>query len=382
MKRFALFLFEKIVFGFLCAFIPKNKHMVLFGTGFHSFSDNPKFLFIHFQNHQFYRPIWISSNRDEVKILRKQGYSCKYRWSLGAFWSIVRAPLFFISHNIKDIYPVVPKRAVVINLWHGTPIKKIGFDSLKEQEWIKRLQNSGRKLPYDRWDYFISASPNTSFIFEKAMGLHKAKIKSLGQPRTDLIYQASNNNKVKTTIEVNLNFQEISDKYKILYTPTFRNNDRSTDKIKQSLIEINNKLNKDQGQVILFKPHPLDSSIFDDHFFKSLDNVINVSKQDTQNLLCVADVLITDYSSIMFDFMLTGKPIISYIFDLDEYVAENGGFYFSFEEIGTTIATNSSELVTLFHDQQLVAGTYDKFKFNTIDSSIEIERFINTLRKD
>ena len=49
-------------------------------------------------------------------------------------------------------------------------------------------------------------------VFEKAMGLHKAKIKSLGQPRTDLIYQASNNNKVKTTIEVNLNFQEISDK--------------------------------------------------------------------------------------------------------------------------------------------------------------------------
>lgn len=380
MKRFMLFFFERILFGSLAALVPAKKGLMLFGSGFNKFSDNPKFLFLYFQNKNEYSPIWISPSRSEVKDLRDKGYNCYYRWSFDAIWAVVRAPIFFVSHNVTDVFPVIPQRGIVINLWHGTPIKKIGFDSLKEREWIDDFQNSGRTLPYQRWNYFVAASPQTSFIFESAMHLPTSKIKPLGQPRTNPIFDSTNDKEIKAKIEAKLQFvKETGDRRKILYTPTFRNNELSTSKIKESLMEVDKALDKKQNQVILFKPHPLDKSIFDDQFFESLENVFNVSNEDTQDLLCVADILITDYSSIMFDFMITGKPIISYIFDFDDYVAENGGLYFSFEEIGTTVAKNSLEFVSFILDPDTISRGYDKLKFNTTDSCKEINKFLNSL---
>ena len=380
MKQLMLLFFERILFGLLTALIPAKKGLMLFGSGFNKFSDNPKFLFLYFQDKSDYSPIWISPCRLEVKGLREKGFNCYYRWSLGAIWAVVRAPIFIVSHNVADIFPIIPRRGIVINLWHGTPIKKIGFDSPIEQAWIESFRNAGRTLPYDRWNYFIAASPSTSFIFESAMHLPTSKIKPLGQPRTNPIFDATNDKEIKAKTEAKLRFvKKTGDRRRVLYTPTFRNNELSTSKIRESLIEVNKALDKKQNQLILFKPHPLDKRIFDDQFFGPLQNVFNVSNEDTQDLLCAADMLITDYSSIMFDFMITGKPIISYIFDFDDYIAENGGLYFSFEEIGTKVATSSSELLSLILDLDLISGGYDELKFNTADSCEKIDKFLESL---
>jgi CDP-glycerol glycerophosphotransferase (TagB/SpsB family) len=380
MKQYIFLFFEKLVLGLFCTFVPQKKGLVLFGSGFKTFSDNPKFLFLHFQQIQSYAPVWISPNRTEVKELLDKGYDVSYKWSFRTFWLVLRAPMLFISHKINDIFPIVPQRSIVINLWHGTPIKKIGFDSLKETIWINNLKKSGRKLPYERWDYFITASPNTTFIFESAMQLLKDKIKPLGQPRTDIIYSNSNNFTVSNKLIKRLaHIRELDLKTKILYTPTFRNNKKATSEIKHSLITINNAINKNKKQVILFKPHPLDKTIFNDRFFAPLDNIINVANEDTQDLLCISDVLITDYSSIMFDFMITGKPIISYIFDYEEYVTENGGLYFSFDEIGTSIANKKSDLVNFIVNPECIYNVYDSSKYNTINSCDKVLEFVNGL---
>lgn len=381
MKRIAIFFIEKIVFGLLCAIVPAEKGLLLFGSGFGRFSDNPKYLFLHFQDHRRYKPIWISSNREEVRQLREKGYHCKYRWSFSAFWAVVRAPIFFISHNVSDIYPVVPRRGTVINLWHGTPIKQIGFDSLKERVWIEYAIQSGRRLPYERWDYFIAASPNTVFIFEGAMRLPRSKIVPLGQPRTEYIHSFMNNGELKTTLGSKLPLPRPIEKCTtVLYTPTFRNNDAATLRIKQALIEIDNALQEKEDTVILFKPHPLDSSTFDDSFFSSLKNVINVSSEDTQDLLCTGDVLITDYSSILFDFMITGRPIIAYVFDKESYISENGGLYFSFEELQAKVANTEEELIDLIQQAKNLKGDYDSTKFNLLQSNKKIESFISELQ--
>ncbi len=380
MKRIVTFFMEKIIFGLLSTIIPRQKGLMLFGTGFRSFSDNPKFLFLHFQNHRHYRPIWISSNRNEVKRLREMGYRCNYKWSFSTFWAVVRAPLFFISHNVKDIYPIVPQRGVVINLWHGTPIKQIGFDSLKERVWIEDTIRSGRRLPYDRWDYFVAASPETVFIFEGAMRLQRSKIIPLGQPRTEYINSFMNNVELKAAMGSKLPLPlPIAQCTTVLYTPTFRNNDAETLRIKQVLVEIDKALEKKLDTVILFKPHPLDKGTFDNLFFSSLENVINVSSEDTQDLLCISDVLITDYSSILFDFMITGRPIIAYVFDKDAYILENGGLYFSFEELQAKVATTEEELVNFIRQSKELKGGYDSSKFNLSESSKKIESFISEL---
>lgn len=381
MKRIALIFMEKVVFGVLSMLIPRKERLLLFGTGFRNFSDNPKFLFLHFQNHEYYQPVWISPNRNEVKLLRQQGFQCNYKWSLDTFWLVLRAPIFFISHNVKDIYPVVPSRGVVINLWHGTPIKKIGFNSPKELIWIENSIKSGRKLPYDRWNYFVTASSNTNFIFEGAMRLHASKIKPLGQPRTEYINTFKNNQEFKKIKYSKLGLVPPVEKYTtVLYTPTFRNQEASTLKIKETLIAINKTLESKKDIVLLFKPHPLDGSTFDDRFFSSLNSIINVSKEDTQDLLCISDVLITDYSSIFFDFMLTERPIIAYIFDKDSYIPENGGLYFSFEELQSKIANTEEELIRLIERAKELKGEYDSEKFNLLESSKRIEDFILDLK--
>ncbi len=380
MKSIIMFLMEKVVFGLLSTFVPIKKELLLFGTGFRNFSDNPKFLFLHFQNNEHYQPVWISPDRNEVKLLREKGYRCSYRWSLSTLWLVVRARIYFISHNVKDIYPVVPRRGIVINLWHGTPIKKIGFDSLKEQVWIKNMIQSGRELPYSRWNYFVVASSNTSFIFEGAMQLQTSKIKHLGQPRTEYISSYMKDIEFKkakgSELQLPLPIDECTT---ILYTPTFRNNDTTTLRIKESLIAINKALENKGDTIILFKPHPLDKSTFDDSFFSSLKYIVNVPSKDTQDLLCISDVLITDYSSIFFDYMITGRPIIAYIFDKEEYVLDNGGLYFSFEELGSKVANSEEELINYIGQAKELRGEYDASKFNLSESCKRIESFISDL---
>ncbi|SDD71973.1 CDP-glycerol glycerophosphotransferase [Pricia antarctica] len=381
MKRIASLFIEKVVFGFLCAIVPPKNGLMLFGSGFGRFSDNPKFLFIHFQKNPAFEPIWISSNGKEVKQLRKKGYRCLYRWSLSAFWAIVRAPFFIISHNVKDIFPVIPIRGIVINLWHGTPIKQIGFDSRKERIWIEHLIASGRKLPYERWDYFVSASPQTIFIFEGAMHLSRSKILPLGQPRTEFIREIESSVELKRNLGARLTIPDpLEQCITFLYTPTFRNNESATSKIKRALVNLDKMINQFGKKLILFKPHPLDKGVFDDVFFESLSNVWNVSAEDTQELLAVADVLITDYSSILFDYMITGKPIIAFIFDKESYISENGGLYFSFEDLGANVAHNSTELINLVLASEDLKNDYDSEKFNSSDSSIRIESFIRQLK--
>ncbi|MFS4455321.1 CDP-glycerol glycerophosphotransferase family protein [Maribacter sp. 2304DJ31-5] len=381
MKRWLLLFFEKVIFGILCLLVPPRKNLILFGSGFNLFSDNPKFLFLHFQGSADYNPIWITSNKEEVRALRAMGYTCYYKWSFNTFWAVLRASFFFMSHNVSDIFPVIPKRAVLINLWHGTPIKKIGFDSLRERVWIERLQKSGRKLPYEKWDYFIAASPDTVFIFESAMRLPAFKIKALGQPRTAHIHQAVNDAAFKKDIFQKMGFsEEVEKRTTILYTPTFRNNEGATTKMRQTLVEVDRAIGKRKESMILFKPHPLDRNVFDDAFFTSLANVINVSSEDTQDLLCISDVLITDYSSIMFDFMITGNPIIAYIYDEKQYITENGGLYFSFEELNIHIARTDKELINFVANMENLEGSYDASKFNLLNSNQNIGDFLAQLK--
>jgi len=293
---------------------------------------------------------------------------------------VIRAKYFFISHNIKDIFPVIPKRGVIINLWHGTPIKKIGLDSKIEREWINDLIRTGRNLPYERWNYFISATDFTSSIFKSAMKLPSSKIKPLGQPRTDSLYQASIDEKVKTEIEEGLRISGLlKGKKKILYAPTFRNKASSDLVIIDTLKEIDNAIGENSSIVFLFKPHPLNKIRFQDDILSKWNNIIDVSDEDTQELLCVVDLLITDYSSIMFDFMITRKPIISYIFDIEQYLIENGELYFSFRELGTIVVDNPDELVSSIFNLDSLLVDYDVLKFNTVFSCNEIDNFIKEL---
>ncbi|MEO9893559.1 CDP-glycerol glycerophosphotransferase family protein [Aurantibacter sp.] len=377
MKRFLFFLIEKIFFSIICAIVPVRKNLILFGSGFNKFSDNPKFLFFHFQKKHLYTSIWISSNRSEVKEMRKCGFKCVYKWSFQALWVVVRASKWIISHKGADVFPFTPKRTVIINLWHGTPIKKIGYDSLKEREWIDNILKSGRKLPYERWNYFITASENANFIFKGAMHLNDSKLKALGQPRNQFIYDTYADKELTDKLKNRAHFlKNFEDRKLILYTPTFRNNMQSTNHIKDSLVSLNSMFQEKQEHILLFKPHPLDKAIFDSGFFEQLQNVINVSSEDTQELLCISDVLITDYSSILFDFMITKKPIIAYVFDYSAYVKASGGLYFSFDEIGITIAHNKDELIGYLLNIDSLTNTYNSNGFNTPNSSEKISSFI------
>ncbi|MBD8003440.1 CDP-glycerol glycerophosphotransferase family protein [Phocaeicola sp. Sa1YUN3] len=189
-------------------------------------------------------------------------------------------------------------------------------------------------------DYLISGCAYSTSIFRSSFW-YKGNILELGTPRNDLFFSA-NTDDIKR-IKGNLNIQ-ISHKV-LLYAPTFRQNNQYNyyDLNYEVLLRILEK-NTDSSWKILIRLHP--------HLLACSNNIVNNSivqnvtdYDDIQELLLISDILITDYSSLMFDFALTQRPCFLYAPDLDEYIKNERNLYFDIQSLPFPISRNEDELV-------------------------------------
>jgi len=186
----------------------------------------------------------------------------------------------------------------------------------------------------------LAASEETKRIFNKVF-VNK-NISILGYPRNDVFFD---NTILYDNYEKNLNL----DKYEkvILYCPTFRDNPSSKIVFSADFLEKLNHYLKDLNYVFLIKKHINEKQIFNVNNFS---NIIDVSEkvEDVQDLLVFTDFLITDYSSVFFDFVLLDRPIIFYCYDFKEYLKNSRDMYYDyFEEIPGPFAKNQDELFQL-----------------------------------
>jgi len=359
---YALKIFLNILKIIFYKFFKINEKLMLFGTAFGGFCDNTKYLYLYINKNTNYKAVWISKNRKLIEKLKYNGFNAEYLYSIRAFLLMLKAKYFFVTHDTDDIYPAVRKETIVINLWHGSPIKKMGYDSPIDIKEILRRKKLGSKV-YNRWNYFIIAHNSFFSVFQSAFRIGKKSLQATGLPRNDILFQARDNKNISNDIRSKILKRHNVKKGKklILYAPTFRDklNNSATHVIKKLIREF--KKYKNDDIVLFLRLHPLDRlnlpiNLFNNGNFKDISDY-----EDMQELLISCDLLITDYSSIIFDYSILKRPIILFPYDIESYKKERGGFYFNYNrDFPYTKVDNVNDLVevlkNVFSEPQMLTN--------------------------
>ncbi len=256
-------------------------------------------------------------------------------------------------------YTPISKKTVVIQLWHGTgTIKRFGLDV--EKGSVARIAKKGNK----RITWLIVNGERSKRQYASAFGVDESRIRTLGLPRTDLLLdQTFMESRKRRFLRQLGDHYDLSDKRFVLYAPTFRDGIREDHGIR---LDINRLLGVlDDDVVLLLRAHPAVSESFSKEWVKTSvspgvrDTVIDVSDYPgVTTLLSVADVLITDYSSIIFEYALLKKPMIFYAYDLDEFKRRGRGFYEDYEKnVPGPVVRDEDELCKAVSDALKRSGT-------------------------
>jgi CDP-glycerol glycerophosphotransferase len=241
--------------------------------------------------------------------------------------------------------------------WHGTPLKRIGFH-------IDNLQMSNKDYLVQfakdvaKWDTLVSPNPFSTDILASAFN-YRGEILEIGYPRNDIFYQPEPREQRLKAIRHRLGLPE--DKRVILYAPTWRDNDYNSTGRYQFTMKLDlERMHRAFGEdsVLLVRGHHLVGSAIDATMFGGF--VRNVSDfPDISDLYLAADVLLTDYSSVMFDFVNTGRPMLFFTWDLEDYRDNLRGFYFDFEaEAPGPLLTTSGEVIEALRSLDDVTREY------------------------
>ena len=375
--------------------IPKNKKLCLLGSGAGtSFKGNPKYLYLYsLTNESRYQISWITKNKKLYDKLNEKKHPVLHLYSVKGFWNILRAKYLIIEQSAEDIYYVgnIFGNFNFIQTWHGTPLKKIWYHLREDGKGIGEHRGISRLIPIVlskkigifsscRYKLILSPSKDVSNILTKA-SLNK-NVKLVGYPRNDVFF---NKNLIFENYKEKLNLG-IYHKV-ILYCPTFRDNYESVKPFSDKFFKNLNAYLIKKGDVFLIKKHPFEKNI---DFPTNLSNIEDVSSavEDIQELLVFTDILITDYSSVFFDFILLDRPIIYYSYDFEEYLENCRGMYYGYyKEMPGPFAKNENELLDLietinkwFNNEEYQVK-YKKFKdkFNYYQDGKSCERLFQFL---
>ncbi len=266
--------------------------------------------------------------------------------------------------------------------WHGTPLKRIGFDienlQMANKDYLKQFAKEVAK-----WDALVSPNPFSTEIFRRAFR-YEGRVLETGYPRNDVFHRPSERTARTAAVRERLAIEP--GKRVVLYAPTWR--DDQYDKsgryqfaMKLDLERMYRRLQDDS--VLLIRGHQLVAGSVDTSMFGGFAR--NVSHYpDISDLYLVADVLITDYSSVMFDFVNTGRPMLFFTHDLDAYRDDLRGFYFDFEaEAPGPLLTHTTDVIDALADLDRVTaehtGRYAAFRqrFASLEDGQAAARFVD-----
>jgi len=318
--------------------VPKKNEQILLGSIFGTnFVGNPKFFYLYLiknQNNQRFKKIfWITKSKKIYSELKKKNLPVIYSYSFEGFIAILRSSFLIDSYDISDIAYLhfLPGRFKKIQIYHGLPFKGL-MPGLKDSRFVFNIYRKERASYHG----YVVTSQETKRISE---GWYHKNCVILGYPRNDVFF------------DHNLVFEDYKNKFNLgqftkvlLYCPTFR--DKQTSKVPFTinfLKKLDDYLIKNNF-VLLLKNHPNEKSYFD---VKNYSNMIDVSSQvnDVQDLLIHVDVLITDYSSVVMDFILMNKPIMFYPYDYNEYTKIRKWDIDYFSTVPGPFAKNEEELL-------------------------------------
>lgn len=236
---------------------------------------------------------------------------------------------------------------VYTNVWHGTPLKCLGKSVNDGYHEIGNVQKNFFVSDYLLYpNYYMKNHMIEDYMLEN---ICKAKVLLAGYPRNTVFFD--NDSKLKIRKELNIN-----DKYVMAYMPTYRDNKKQKEEIsfiKEMLSELDNKLNDNQILYVNLHPFIGDKIVYDFKHIKKFPK-----EYETYEFLNATDCLITDYSSVFYDYANTKNKIILFTYDLEEYF-ENRGCYISLEELPFPMVNTIDKLVEEINNSKTI--NYDSF---------------------
>jgi len=277
----------------------------------------------------------VEMYKDRKNVIFVETFSLEY-------YKYLSTAKYLINNVTWQNYFIKKPSQVVINTWHGIPLKHIGFDI---PDGIIAAENMIRNFLLT--DYVISPVPYMTEIYRSAFkldGLFPGKIIETGYPRVDSTFNVDRVQFSEELKRFGVSFDP--GKKLVLYAPTYREDQyakpdySAIDEYNYFLEKISGYLDLNEYQ-ILFKPHQIvykkmmENGSLQDNFIPAV--------VDTNKLLGVTDVLISDYSSIFFDFLVTGRPILFYISDFEEY-SDTRGLYFSIDKLPGPVSEDLDQI--------------------------------------
>ncbi|MEC4199925.1 CDP-glycerol glycerophosphotransferase family protein [Bacillus sp. AAVF1] len=312
--------------------LPVKKKTVIFESfAGKQYSCNPRAIYEYMkEHHPEYNLIW-SVNPSYTEIFEEKNVPYIHRFTLKWLFAMARAEYWVVNSRLPLWIPK-PKHTTYVQTWHGTPLKRLAVDMeevhMPGTNTEKYKQNFTKEA--SKWDYLISPNRYSTEIFARAFQFNKTMIES-GYPRNDFLY-TDNRPETMKAIKRKINIPE--DKKVILYAPTWRD-DQFYKKGKYKFdLDLNlDKLREEIGDnyVIVLRMHYLVAENFDLSPYKGFAYDFS-SYEDIRELYMVSDLLITDYSSVFFDFANLKRPMIFFVPDIETYRDKLRGFYFDFEQ--------------------------------------------------
>ena len=336
---------SKVIFKWIYKYLPvEDKKIVISNYSGNTYGCNPKYITDEIIRRKLpYKLVWLVKNPKieaesgnfppEVKLVNYYSLKALKELATSKIWiATIRKICFFKAGLIKK------RNQIYINTWHGSlGIKKLDADA---PNFLNRVNWDGyEKKDSESLDYLLSNSQFENDLFKRNFDEH-GEIKQFGHPRNDIFFSDSTviNEKIRNVLGLN------KDVHICLYAPSYRDDGRiycfgiKYEELLETLTE------KFGGKwVVLVRLHP-NFRQYQKRVIPQRENIYNVSEYpDIQELLVASDIAITDYSSCIFDFMLSRKPGFIYATDIKEF-DEDRGFYYPLTSTPFPVAKNNDEL--------------------------------------
>lgn len=337
---------------------PDDKLILFISFGGRRFDDSPKAIYdqmIEDERFDDYRLVWAFSNPNAIELKRGEKVKCD---TFSYFKIALKARIWISNSTVERGLEFKGKRTFYFNTWHGTPIKTIGSDISKDN---KSFKGKGT------WkvDYFTCQGEYEQAIYCKAFhGLNTDIARIIGLPRNDIYANYTKEYMLSLRKKMNIS----PDKRVILYAPTFREYDKTSSmEVKVTIPMQLSKWRDELGEsfILLFRAHyevAKSLNIQDDDFVRNMSEYPQL-----EDLMIVSDLLISDYSSIFFDYSIMSKPMLAFCYDYERYASERG-MYFDIRD-WLPSAKNEYELIKLIksdtQDEYIAKTSIFKKKYVT-----------------
>lgn len=327
--------------------LPAKKTMVFESFYGKQYSDNPRALYEYAKEHYSdYHLIWTAT-KESAPLFEEAGIPYVMNNSIRALFVQARARYWILNTRMVP-WKIPPRHTTVIQTWHGTPLKKLGLDieevtmpGVTTSEYYEQFLHDTQK-----WDYLIAPNEYSLNIFRHAFHIPTERMIPSGYPRNDVLHYVTSYDTERMKCQLGLD----PNKKVILYAPTWRDDENQGQGQYQMNLALDIDLLREALQdeaYLLIRSHYLISQ----HDVAGDEFIIDVSSYpEISDLYIASDLLITDYSSVFFDYALLKRPMIFYAYDYDKYKENTRGFYFDYHTVPGPIVQTNEELLEIIQE--------------------------------